>query len=114
MAASPEIITVRGPTALSRSTCLPTCTAMPERGVQMPWHVQYRNDTVDRIVRFSNPEDAIASACRLIDKGCDVYGIGTGPLTDSIDRDQITRLYAMWVRAENPFGHKPDQSANAV
>ena len=66
----------------------------------MTWHVQYRKHTVDHIVRFPNPEQAIAVACHLIDDGCDVYGIGTGPLTDSIARDQIARIYEFWARAK--------------
>ena len=50
----------------------------------MAWHVQYRKGTVDLIARHPSPELAIEAACRLIDDGCDVYGIGTGSLTDSI------------------------------
>jgi hypothetical protein len=45
------------------------------------------------------PEQAIETACRLLDGGCEVYGIGTGPLTDSIDKDQIARIYEIWARA---------------
>ena len=70
----------------------------------MEWYVQYRKDTVDHIVRHPTPEQAIEAACHLIDDGCDVYGIGTGPLTDSIARDEIARIYAFWVRAKFPFG----------
>jgi hypothetical protein len=70
----------------------------------MTWHVQYRKDTTDHIVRHPSPERAIEAACRLIDDGCDVYGIGTGPLTDSIAREQIAGIYAMWARARSPFG----------
>jgi hypothetical protein len=44
------------------------------------------------------PEQAIETGCRLLDDGCDVYAIGMGPLTDSIERDQIDRIYEMWVR----------------
>ena len=73
----------------------------------MTWHVQYRNDTVDHIVRYPNPEQAIEAACRLIDDGCDVYGIGTGPLTDSITKDQIARIYALWAREKYPLGVVP-------
>jgi hypothetical protein len=54
-----------------------------------------------------SPERAIEAACRLIDDGCDVYGVGTGPLTDSIEKEQIARVYAMWARAKFPFGHIP-------
>ncbi len=53
-----------------------------------------------------SPELAIESACRLIDDGADVYGIGTGPLAASIARDQIARVYALWARAREPFGRK--------
>ena len=70
------------------------------------WHVQYRNDAAEHVVRYPSPETAIEAACLLIDDGCDVYGIGTGPLTDSIGKDEIARIYAMWARAKQPFGIK--------
>jgi len=54
---------------------------------------------VAEVVRFPTPEGAIEAACRLIDDACDVFGIGTGPLTDSIDCKQISRIYAMWALA---------------
>jgi hypothetical protein len=73
----------------------------------MSWHVQYRKDATDHIERYPSPERAIEAACRLIDDGCDVYGVGTGPLTDSIEKEQIARIYAMWARAKFPFGHIP-------
>jgi len=68
----------------------------------MTWHVQYRKDEVDGIGWHPSPETAIEAACRLLDDGYDVYGIGTGPLTDSIDREQIACIYAIWVRAKQP------------
>jgi hypothetical protein len=71
---------------------------------EITWHVQYRQNTVDHVVRHPSPEAAIEAACRLIDDGFDVYGIGTGPLSDSITREQIDRIYAMWARAKYPFG----------
>jgi hypothetical protein len=74
----------------------------------MTWHVQYHKDAMDHIERYPSPERAIEAACRLIDDGCDVYGVGTGPLTDSIEREQIARIYAMWARAKFPFGHISD------
>jgi hypothetical protein len=74
----------------------------------MTWHVQYRKDGADQIGRHPTPELAIQAACHLIDDGCDVYGIGTGPLTDSIEREQIARIYAMWARAKFPFGQIPN------
>ena len=73
-------------------------------GSGMTWHVQYREDAADRLVRHPSPEAAIEAACRLIDDGREVYGIGTGPLTDSIARDEIARIYALWTRMKSPFG----------
>jgi hypothetical protein len=72
----------------------------------MTWHVQYRLDAVDHVVRYPTPELAIEAACHLIDAGRDVYGIGTGPLTDSIGRDEIARIYALWARAERPLASR--------
>jgi hypothetical protein len=68
------------------------------------WHVQYRKDATSHVVRHPSPERAIEAACRLIDDGRDVYGVGIGPLTDSIDREEIARIYAMWARAKFPLG----------
>jgi hypothetical protein len=65
------------------------------------WYVQRRRDTVDHLGRHPGPEAVIEAACRLIDDGCDVYGIGTGPLTDSIGRKEIARIYALWVKAKS-------------
>jgi hypothetical protein len=67
----------------------------------MTWHVQYRRDAVDQIAWLPSPEEAIETACRLIDDGYDVYGIGTGPLTDSIARDEIARIYAILGESED-------------
>jgi hypothetical protein len=69
-----------------------------------PWHVQYRRATIEGIDRHPGPEFAIEAACRLIDDGCDVYSVGTGPLTDSIGPEEIRRIHAAWVRAITPFG----------
>jgi hypothetical protein len=74
----------------------------------MMWHVQYRKGAASHVATHPSPEQAIEAACRLIDDGCDVYGVGTGPLTDSIDREQIARVYAMWARAKFPFGIQTD------
>ena len=70
----------------------------------MKWHVQYRRGATGHVVRHLTPERAIEAACRLIDDGCDVYAVGTGPLTDSIEKEQIARIYAMWARAKHPLG----------
>jgi hypothetical protein len=69
----------------------------------MTWHVQYRKDAIELIARHPSPEQAIEAACTLIDQGCDVHGIGTGPLTDSIDQEHIDRIYALWARERHPF-----------
>jgi hypothetical protein len=47
---------------------------------------------------FATPEAAIEVACRLLDDGHEVSGIGTEDLTDSISERKITRFYALWVR----------------
>ena len=77
---------------------------MSDHGDAMSWHVQYRRDAGDYIVRRPSPEAAIEAACRLIDFGCDVYGIGTGPFADNVERDDIVHIYAMWVRAKRSLG----------
>jgi hypothetical protein len=74
----------------------------------MPWHVQHREHSIDHVTRHRSPEAAIEAACRLIDAGCDVFGIGRGPLTDLIKRDEIARIYALWARAKYPFGWLPN------
>ncbi len=55
------------------------------------------------VSRFSK-EAAIKTACLLIDEGCDVFGVGTGPLTDTIAGNEIARIYAIWAREKRPFG----------
>jgi hypothetical protein len=71
------------------------------------WHVQYSRDMVDHVEMHPTPEAAIEAACLLMDQGCDVYGIGTGSLTDSIERNNISRIYELWARARYPFGLRP-------
>ena len=70
----------------------------------MDWHVQYRRDGTAQLLMFPSPETAIENACNLIDDGHDVFGIGTGALTNSIEPEQIARIYAMWRRATSLFG----------
>jgi hypothetical protein len=66
----------------------------------MTWHVQFTEPGGSTgIVRFPTPEHAIEEACRMLDDGCDVFGIGTGPLSDSIDRGHIKRIHEMWKKA---------------
>jgi hypothetical protein len=70
----------------------------------MTWHVQYIRHNVDQVDTHPTPEAAIEAACRLINDGYDVFGIGTGPLSDSIDRAHIARIFGMWARGKHPFG----------
>jgi hypothetical protein len=79
----------------------------------MNWHVQYCDGEMERLERHPSPEMAIESACRLIEEGRDVYGIGTGPLDESITREEIARIYVLWVRAKHPFGIRAKSSAPA-
>jgi hypothetical protein len=69
----------------------------------MEWYIQFRRDAVDHIDWHPTPEDAIDAACQLIDVGVDVFGLGTGPLTDAISRESINRLYQLWAREKYPF-----------
>jgi hypothetical protein len=48
--------------------------------------------------RTETPEEAIALACSLLDSGADVFGIGVGEPPVSIGRDEIARIYEIWVR----------------
>ena len=69
----------------------------------MEWSVQYTSDGADHLERTETPEEAIALACRLLDSGADVFGIGVAEPPVSIGRDEIARIYRIWVRA----GHHP-------
>ena len=66
----------------------------------MTWFVQYHQSGTSHLVLSETPEQAIKTACGLLDDGCDVYRIGTGPLTDSIGKEQIARIYEIWARAK--------------
>ena len=87
---------------LGKSTPLSRSPVRSENDAVMTWHVQYRDGAEERVARHPSPERAIEAACRLIDAGCNVYGIGTGPLTDSIGRAEIARIYEIWARAAYP------------
>lgn len=80
----------------------------------MTWHVQYRDGLGDHIGRHPTPERAIEAACQLIDEGGEVYGIGTGPLTDSIGSVEIARIYAIWAKAKTPFGAPPRRGSAVI
>jgi hypothetical protein len=78
----------------------------------MTWHVQYRQAATDHVDQHPSPERAIEAACRLIDAGHDVFGIGTGPLTDSIGKVEIARIYAIWARAKPAARRSPPPSGH--
>jgi hypothetical protein len=69
----------------------------------MRWHVQYRDDDIDCYDLHPTPEEAIEAACRHIEAGRYVYGIGAGPLANSIGPDRIALIHALWVREKFPF-----------
>ena len=66
----------------------------------MDWFVQFHQAGADHLIRVKTPEEAIELACRLLDDGRDVWAIGTGSLTDTIAKDQIARIYQIWLRAK--------------
>ena len=73
----------------------------------MAWHIEYRKDAKDYIVWHASSALAIEAACCLIDEGYDVYGIGTGPLANSIGRVEIALICAVWARANSSLGVEP-------
>jgi hypothetical protein len=64
----------------------------------MEWHVQYRLRGKEVVRWFATPEAAIEAACRLMDDGHEVFGIGTDDLTDSISERVTARIFDLWVR----------------
>jgi hypothetical protein len=65
----------------------------------MEWFVQYTSAGTDHLERTETPEEAIARACRLLDSGHDVSAIGMEEPPVSIGREEIARIYEIWVRA---------------
>ena len=70
----------------------------------MKWHVRFHAGSADRISRFASPEAAFVGACRLMDDGYAVSGIGTGPIDNTIGPEMIARIYAVWTRETRPPG----------
>jgi hypothetical protein len=66
----------------------------------MTWSIQYRLSGADMTVQALTPEEAVRAACHLLDDGYEVCGIGTGTLTHMIGKEDIARIYALWVRAK--------------
>ncbi len=71
---------------------------------RMEWHVRYLENGTDRLEWYPSPEAAIESACRHMDAGRTVRGIGTDDVAYTIAPDQITHIYAIWVRGKSSFG----------
>jgi hypothetical protein len=74
------------------------------------WHVQYILDTQQHVAMHPTPEAAIEAACRLMDAGHYVYGVGVGPLSDSIGPKEIARIYALWASAKNLLANRYETS----
>lgn len=53
---------------------------------------------MDRCLLLKNYEQAVETACRLLNDGVDVYGMGT-VLGDSLRKTEIARIYAQWLCA---------------
>jgi hypothetical protein len=69
----------------------------------MTWHVQYREGATDLVERYRSPENAIVAACRMLDCGQNVYGIGTGSAADMPGLDEIARIYPFRMSAKYLF-----------
>jgi hypothetical protein len=90
---------------LSKSTSLHYVTVLRHDHF-MQWVVQYKQAATDRTTQAVTPEDAIRTACQLLDDGFEVCGIGTGSLTHIIGKDEISRLYDLWVKAKPPYSKR--------
>ena len=61
--------------------------------------IRYNRDAEDHLESHTSAESAIEAACLLIDQGCDVYGIWTGCLTEVVEREEIIRIYGLWIKS---------------
>ena len=59
----------------------------------MTWDIRYNPDGEDHLESHSDAETAIEAACVLIDQDCDVHGIWTGDLAETLGPAQIMQLY---------------------
>jgi hypothetical protein len=67
----------------------------------MTWHVRFRFDGTDNIARYPTELAAIEAACRLIDDGCRVFGIGPRFRGDTLNKDQIACVHELWTKAKH-------------
>jgi hypothetical protein len=65
----------------------------------MTWDIRYNRDAEDHLELHATAEGAIEAACSLLDQGCDVYGVWTGDLAESIDREQIIRIHGLRIKS---------------
>lgn len=70
----------------------------------MEWHIRYLDNGTERIEWYPSPEAAIEDACRHMDAGRIVQGIGSEDVAHTIAPDQVVRIYAIWVRGKSTFG----------
>jgi hypothetical protein len=69
----------------------------------MDWFIQYRFGEADCSTRLKNLDDAIETACMLMDNGCDVSSIGYQTLDNAVAKPDIENIYSIWVRAKGSF-----------
>jgi hypothetical protein len=69
----------------------------------MDWFIRYQTDRQACVERYPSLDAAIESACRLMDKGHAVHGIGYKTGDNSIDKPEIDNIYSIWRRANGPF-----------
>jgi mannose/fructose/N-acetylgalactosamine-specific phosphotransferase system component IIB len=78
-----------------------------------PWSIRYR-DSADHVARALTPEDAIATACRLIEEGFDVYAIDCGQMKEFMGKSQLVRIHDIRTRKSLAFEQRPAQRAAFV
>jgi hypothetical protein len=79
----------------------------------MTWHVQYCDGEMERIERHPSPEMAIDCVPPYRRRPRRLWH-RHGSLDESITREEIARIYVLWVRAKYPFGIRAKPSAPAV
>ena len=73
----------------------------------MDWFIQHHSGGFDYITMRQSLDEAIETACRLLDEGCDVTGIGHKTLDNVVPMQDIESIYSIWVRAKGPFAACP-------
>ena len=95
----------------------------PDQGRSMTWHVRFRFDGTNNIARYPTELAAIEAACRLIDDGCRVFGIGPRSRGDTLDKDQIACVHELWTKSKHSppatligrtLGHWPESLQHPI